>query len=79
MAKVTLNFAGLKCPLPALKMSQEATKLCKGDVLEAVADCPTFETDVRNWCSRTKHTLLWIRPEGTAKRAQVSMAYGREP
>lgn len=78
MAKVTLNFSGLKCPLPALKMSQEATKLAKGDILEALADCTTFETDVRNWCMRTKHTLLWIRPEGAAKRVQVSMAYGKE-
>lgn len=79
MAKVQLNLVGLKCPIPSLKMSQESTKLCKGDILEAVADCPTFETDVRNWCGRTKHTLLWIKPEGGAKRVQVSLAYGKEP
>lgn len=78
MAKATLNLVGLKCPIPSLKMSQEATKLAKGDVIEAVADCPTFEADVRNWCGRTKHTLLWIKAEGASKRVQVSMAYGKD-
>jgi len=77
MAKTTLNLNGLKCPLPSLKMSQEATKMSKGDILEAVADCPTFETDVRGWASRTKHTLLWVKPDGTGKRIQVSIAYGK--
>lgn len=78
MAKVLLDLKGLKCPIPSLKMSQEATKMAKGDVLEAVADCPTFETDVRGWCARTKHTLLWVKPEGGAKRVQVTLAYGKD-
>lgn len=42
-----------------------------GEILEAVADCPSFETDVRGWCQRTKKTLLWIKSEGAAKRCQV--------
>lgn len=78
MSKSSLSLVGLKCPIPALKMSQEASKLSKGDLLEAVADCPTFETDVRAWCGRTKHTLLWVKPEGAAKRVQVSIAYGKD-
>lgn len=78
MSKTVLNLSGLKCPIPSLKMSQEATKLAKGDILEAVADCPTFETDVRNWCTRTKHTLLWVKPDPAGKRIQVSLAYGKE-
>lgn len=76
MAKTVLTLVGLQCPMPQLKMSQEAGKMAKGDILEALANCPTFEADVRNWCTRTKHTLLWIKPEGTAKRVQVSIAYG---
>ncbi len=77
-AKVQLDFRGLKCPLPSLKLSEAAGKQQKGDVLEAVADCSTFENDVKNWCQRTKHTLLWIRSEGGAvKRVAVSLAYGK--
>jgi TusA-related sulfurtransferase len=55
-------------------MTIEAMSLKKGDVLEAVADCPSFEMDVRNWCGRSKHTLLWVKPEGTCKRVQVSIS-----
>ncbi len=77
MAKVVLSLTGLQCPLPQLKMSQEAVKLAKGDIIEAFADCPTFETDVRNWCGRTKHTLIWVKPEGNGKRVQVTLAYGK--
>lgn len=44
----------------------------KGDILEVIADCPTFENDVKNWCRRNNKTLLWIRDEGNGvKRCQV--------
>jgi tRNA 2-thiouridine synthesizing protein A len=44
----------------------------KGDILEVVADCPTFENDVKNWCRRNNKILLWIRDEGNGvKRCQV--------
>lgn len=39
--------------------------------MEVMADCPTFESDVRNWCDRSKKTLLLMRDEGAFKRCQV--------
>jgi len=43
-----------------------------GDLLEVVADCPTFEKDIREWCTRAKKTLLWVRDEGASnKRVQI--------
>jgi tRNA 2-thiouridine synthesizing protein A len=45
--------------------------MAPGDILEVVADCPTFEKDVRDWCDRTKKALLWMKAEGDAKRCQV--------
>jgi tRNA 2-thiouridine synthesizing protein A len=48
-----------------------AVKMKPGDVLEVIADCPTFEKDVRDWCARAKKTLLWVRDEGTAKKVQI--------
>ena len=72
MATKNLDLKGLACPQPSLKMTVEALSLKPGDILEAVADCPTFEADVRGWCQRSKKTLLWFRPDPTGgKRCQV--------
>ena len=73
MAKKVIDARGLKCPQPQLKMLTESHSMAKGDILEVVADCATFEADVRGWCQRTKRALLWIRNEGAAKRCQVQL------
>jgi tRNA 2-thiouridine synthesizing protein A len=72
MATKTLDAKGLACPQPALKMTIESLSMKPGDILEAVADCPTFEADVRGWCQRSKKALLWFKtePDG-GKRCQV--------
>ena len=67
----TIDARGLKCPQPTLRMVTESATLKKGDVIEVVADCPTFENDVREFCRRTKKALLWIKADGNAKRCQV--------
>ena len=71
MATQTHDLRGLKCPQPTLKMTVLSHKLAKGDIMEVMADCPTFESDVRNWCDRSKKTLLMMRDEGAFKRCQV--------
>lgn len=73
MATKVIDARGLKCPQPQLKMLTESHSMKKGDIIEVVADCPTFETDVRQYCQRTKKALLWMRSEGSAKRCQVQM------
>ena len=71
MATRVLDFRGLRCPDPSLKMAVESYSMKAGDIMEVLADCPTFEEDLRNWCARNKKALLLIKPEGTAKRCQV--------
>jgi tRNA 2-thiouridine synthesizing protein A len=71
VATKTLDFRGLKCPEPTLKMAVESYSTPPGDILDVVADCPTFEDDIRNWCQRQKKSLLWMRQEGPAKRCQI--------
>ena len=72
MAKEILDCSGMKCPQPTLKMTVASTRMKAGDILEVVADCPTFEKDVRDWCVRAKKTVLWVRDEGAGrKRVQV--------
>jgi tRNA 2-thiouridine synthesizing protein A len=71
MAIQTLDARGLKCPQPTLKVTAMAIKMKPGDVLEVVADCDTFEKDVRDLCTRTKKVLLWFKTEGKDKRCQI--------
>ena len=71
MAVQVLDARGLKCPQPTLKITALAVKMKPGDVLEAVADCPTFEKDVREWCARCKKVLLWMKESGSEKRCQI--------
>lgn len=67
-----IDAKGLQCPQPRLKMSTEAMSLKPGDILECVADCPTFEADVKEWCKRSKKALLWFKTDADgAKRCQV--------
>jgi tRNA 2-thiouridine synthesizing protein A len=69
----TLDARGQKCPQPTLMMLTESMKLQKGDIMEVLADCETFEHDVRQFCQIKKKALLWIRIEGVAKRCQVQL------
>jgi len=72
MATKVLDAKGLPCPQPRLKMSVEAISMKPGDILECVADCPTFEADVKDWCQKSKKALLWFKNEGGGvKRCQV--------
>lgn len=71
MATIKLDALGLKCPQPVLKIAAKAAEMLNDDILEVLADCPTFEKDVRLWCGRTKKTLLWIKEENGKKRCQI--------
>ncbi|HTP64524.1 MAG TPA: sulfurtransferase TusA family protein [Geobacteraceae bacterium] len=71
MAVTTIDAKGLQCPQPTLKVTAMSVKMKPGDVLEVVADCATFEKDVREWCARSKKVLLWMKAEGAAKRCQI--------
>ena len=71
MATKALDYRGLKCPEPSLKLAVESHSMKPGDIMDVLADCPTFEEDVRNWCQRHKKALLLMRTEGAAKRCHV--------
>lgn len=72
MAVQYLDASGLKCPQPVLKIAVLSPDMQTGDILEVIGDCPTFETDVRVWCSRLGRTLLSVRQEnGYRKTIQI--------
>jgi tRNA 2-thiouridine synthesizing protein A len=72
MAIQQMDFKGMKCPQPTLKLTTLAFKIPKGDVVEITADCPTFEKDMRDWCGRNKKIFLWIKDLGNGiKSCQI--------
>ncbi|MFC1850209.1 sulfurtransferase TusA family protein [candidate division CSSED10-310 bacterium] len=71
MATIILDTKGLKCPQPILKIAAKLPELSPGDILQVMADCPTFEDDVKKWCTRMKKTLLAVTKEGEVKIAQI--------
>ena len=74
MAMKKMDLKGLPCPQPRLKMTVEAIGMKPGDIIEAVADCPTFEADVKEWCQKSKKALIWFKIESDgAKRCQVRL------
>jgi tRNA 2-thiouridine synthesizing protein A len=76
MAVKTMDLKGLTCPMPALKISAVLSKreVPEGDILEVVADCPTFEKDIRQLCTSFKKTIILFKDEGNnAKRCQIKI------
>lgn len=73
MANEVLDLRGLKCPQPTLKMTLKVIKMNKGEALEVMADCESFESDLESWSKRSKKTVVWIRDEGDHKRCQVQI------
>jgi len=71
MAIKTLNTLGLQCPQPILQIAVKSADLQEGDVLEVIADCPTFENDVRLWCKRLNKQLLFVRSVNGRKECQI--------
>lgn len=74
MPNTLIDAKGLRCPQPTLKLTAVSAALKAGDIVEIVADCPTFEADLKSWCQRMKKVLITIKDEGNgSKRAQVKM------
>ena len=76
MKTVQIDAKGDKCPVPVLKMTNAIMKkeVDPGDTLVVVADCPTFEKDVKDWCRNMKKVLVVFREEGNnIKRCEVKV------
>lgn len=71
MATTRIDALGLRCPQPVLKVAAKMPEMTKGDMLEVLGDCPTFEEDIRKWCDRMKKTLLAVTQDGDSKTVQI--------
>ena len=74
MATEKLDCLGLKCPQPILKVAAKIPTMQAGDIIEVLADCPSFPTDMRAWCEKTGKVLLMLSTDGTGKHtAQIQL------
>jgi len=75
MAKITLDYRGLNCPLPTLKLNGAVIKkeINTGDTIEVLADCATFEADMKKWCTTAKKLLVKCYVAGGHKVAVIQM------
>jgi len=64
MAKIDLNYRGMSCPMPMLKLSMAARHGATGDVFEVVCDDPIFEADIKSWCDKTGNVLTNLSKSG---------------
>lgn len=58
-----LNYKGLPCPMPIVKISQEIPKVAIGDVLEVQTSDPGSIADFPAWAKTTGHAVLEIKQE----------------
>lgn len=74
MAVMELDFKGLKCPVPTLKMTSivATQKTMPGDTLVVFANCDTFEHDIREWTQKVGAVLIRLQKfEDGVVRAEV--------
>ena len=66
---VTMDFTGLKCPLPVLKARRQIGQMPAGGILVVIADDPAAPLDFDHFCQTGGHDLL----ESVAKDGVFTM------
>ncbi len=56
--KLTLDFKGLLCPMPVVKLAAAIKQIQVGEILEAVATDPGVMADIPAWARSTGHELV---------------------
>jgi TusA-related sulfurtransferase len=59
----TLDYKGLKCPMPIVRISQEMPKLSVGDVVEVLTTDPGSLSDFPAWAKTTGQAVLETKQE----------------
>ena len=68
-----LDCRGLACPKPVLKVAIQARKMKVGSTLEVLADCPSFENDIRKWCEDMGKVLVSVVKTGSHEVATIRL------
>jgi len=60
----TVDYKGLACPMPVVKISQEITKVAVGDVIEVHTTDPGSLSDFPAWAKSTGQEIVETAQEG---------------
>lgn len=61
--KLSLDFKGLLCPMPVVKMAQAMKQVQVGELVEAVATDPGVMADIPAWTRSTGNELVSLEKE----------------
>jgi tRNA 2-thiouridine synthesizing protein A len=70
----TVDYKGLFCPMPIVKISKAIKEIEVGQVLEMLADDPGSKADVAAWAHQTGQELLEMKEEGGVFKFYVRRA-----
>jgi len=59
----TLDFKGLPCPMPVVRISQEIGKIAVGDVVEVLVTDPGALADFPAWAKTTGQAVVETKQE----------------
>ncbi len=68
----TLDYRGMRCPLPVLKAAMQIQKFPKGTTVEILADCPDFPKEVKAWCEKSGRVLVSLLSKDNYNVATVN-------
>lgn len=68
---VTLDACGLQCPGPIIQVFNKINEMKEGQVLEAKASDPGFESDIKVWCEQTGNKLVNLINDGKIITATI--------
>jgi tRNA 2-thiouridine synthesizing protein A len=63
MAVKTLDYTGLRCPMPVLKTKKELKNINSGEVIEVIADDIGAKKDIPAMLNKTGNELVEIRED----------------
>ena len=69
--KLSLDFKGLLCPMPVVKMAQAIKQVQVGELVEAVATDPGVMADIPAWARSTGHELVSLEKQDKVFRFVV--------
>ena len=69
--KLSLDFKGLLCPMPVVKMAQAIKQVQVGELVEAVATDPGVMADIPAWARSTGHELVCLEKQDKVFRFVV--------
>jgi tRNA 2-thiouridine synthesizing protein A len=61
---LTLDCHRLLCPMPVIRVQDQAAKMQPGDELEAICTDPGALNDIPAWCRINGHEVVELREQG---------------